>query len=213
MIYALDGDTPQIHPTAWVAPTAVLIGKVVIGPRVNIWFGAVLRGDNEVIMVGEGSNIQENCVLHTDMGYPLTIGANCTIGHKAMLHGCVIGDGSLIGMGATLLNGARIGPPLEARGEPLQVTGRLAFARGSITQEGRTIALWSGVCKCCGSHSGPPELSTASVIGGVIVTQIPKTPAVISFRGLCGLAGKNCTTIIMPMEPMPSLVKSGGSLI
>ena len=109
MIYALDGDTPQIHPTAWVAPTAVLIGKVVIGPRVNIWFGAVLRGDNEVIMVGEGSNIQENCVLHTDMGYPLTIGANCTIGHKAMLHGCVIGDGSLIGMGATLLNGARIG--------------------------------------------------------------------------------------------------------
>ena len=109
MIYALDGDSPQIHPTAWVAPTAVLIGKVVIGPRVNIWFGAVLRGDNEVIMVGEGSNIQENCVLHTDMGYPLTIGANCTIGHKAMLHGCVIGDGSLIGMGATLLNGARIG--------------------------------------------------------------------------------------------------------
>ncbi len=109
MIYALDGDTPQIHPTAWVAPTAVLIGKVVIGPRVNIWFGAVLRGDNEVITVGEGSNIQENCVLHTDMGYPLTIGANCTIGHKVMLHGCVIGDGCLIGMGATLLNSARIG--------------------------------------------------------------------------------------------------------
>jgi len=109
MIYELDGVSPQIDPTAWVAPTAVLIGNVIVGPRANIWFGAVLRGDNEPIVVGEGSNIQENSVLHTDMGYPLTIGANCTIGHKAMLHGCAIGDGSLIGMGATLLNGARVG--------------------------------------------------------------------------------------------------------
>ena len=109
MIYELDGVSPQIDPTAWVAPTAVLIGNVIIGPRANIWFGAVLRGDNEAIVVGEGSNVQENSVLHTDMGYPLTIGANCTIGHKAMLHGCTIGDGSLIGMGATLLNGSKIG--------------------------------------------------------------------------------------------------------
>lgn len=109
MIYALDGVAPQIHPTAWVAPTAVLIGNVIVGPKANIWFGAVLRGDNEAIVVGEGSNVQENAVLHTDMGYPLTIGANCTIGHKAMLHGCTIADGSLIGMGATLLNGAKIG--------------------------------------------------------------------------------------------------------
>ncbi len=109
MIYELDGVRPEIDPTAWVAPTAVLIGHVIIGPRANIWFGAVLRGDNEPIVVGEGSNIQENSVLHTDMGYPLTIGANCTIGHKAMLHGCTIADGSLIGMGATLLNGAKIG--------------------------------------------------------------------------------------------------------
>lgn len=109
MIYELDGVRPQIDPTAWVAPTAVLIGNVIVGPRANIWFGAVLRGDNEPIVVGEGSNIQENSVLHTDMGSPLTIGANCTIGHKAMLHGCSIADGSLIGMGATLLNGAKIG--------------------------------------------------------------------------------------------------------
>lgn len=109
MIYELDGIRPQIDPTAWVAPTAVLIGNVIIGPRANIWFGAVLRGDNEPIVVGEGSNIQENAVLHTDMGFPLTIGANCTIGHKAMLHGCTIEAGSLIGMGATLLNGAQIG--------------------------------------------------------------------------------------------------------
>jgi len=109
MIWSLDGITPQIHPDAWIAPTAVLVGRVVVGAGANIWFGAVLRGDNEPIVVGEGSNIQENAVLHTDMGAPLTIGANCTIGHKAMLHGCIIGDGSLIGMGATLLNGARIG--------------------------------------------------------------------------------------------------------
>lgn len=109
MIYALDGILPQVHPTAWIAPTAVLIGKVVVGAHANIWFGAVLRGDNEEITVGAGSNVQENAVLHTDMGYPLTIGTDCTIGHKAMLHGCRIEDGCLIGMGATLLNGARIG--------------------------------------------------------------------------------------------------------
>ena len=109
MIYALDGVAPTIDPSAWVAPDANLIGKVVLEADASIWFGATLRGDNEDIRVGAGSNVQENCVLHTDMGYPLTIGANCTIGHKAMLHGCIIGDGTLIGMGATVLNGARIG--------------------------------------------------------------------------------------------------------
>jgi carbonic anhydrase/acetyltransferase-like protein (isoleucine patch superfamily) len=109
MIYELDGIRPQIDPTAWVAPTAVLIGNVIVEAGANFWFGAVLRGDNEAITVGAGSNVQENAVLHTDMGFPLTIGANCTIGHKAMLHGCTIEAGSLIGMGATLLNGAKIG--------------------------------------------------------------------------------------------------------
>ena len=109
MIYALDGIAPEIDPAAWVADEAVLIGKVVIEAGASIWFGAMIRGDNEEVRVGAGSNVQENCVLHTDMGYPLTIGANCTIGHKAMLHGCSIGDGTLIGMGATVLNGAKIG--------------------------------------------------------------------------------------------------------
>lgn len=109
MIYALDGIAPQIDPTAWIAPDAVLVGKVVVEADASVWFGAVIRGDNEEIRVGAGSNVQENSVLHTDMGYPLTIGANCTIGHKAMLHGCTIGDGTLIGMGATVLNGAKIG--------------------------------------------------------------------------------------------------------
>jgi carbonic anhydrase/acetyltransferase-like protein (isoleucine patch superfamily) len=109
MIYALDGIAPAIDPSAWVASEATVIGKVVVGADASVWFGATLRGDNEVIHVGAGSNVQENCVLHTDMGFPLTIGTNCTIGHKAMLHGCTIGDGTLIGMGATILNGAKIG--------------------------------------------------------------------------------------------------------
>jgi carbonic anhydrase/acetyltransferase-like protein (isoleucine patch superfamily) len=109
MIYALDGISPQIDPSAWVAPDANLIGRVVLEAEASVWFGSTLRGDNEEIRVGAGSNVQENCVLHTDMGYPLVIGANCTIGHKAMLHGCTIGDGTLVGMGAVILNGAKIG--------------------------------------------------------------------------------------------------------
>ncbi|PTE23606.1 gamma carbonic anhydrase family protein [Cereibacter changlensis JA139] len=109
MIYALDGVSPQIAEDTWVAPDANLIGKVLLEAGASVWFGATLRGDNEEIRVGQGSNVQENCVLHTDMGFPLSIGADCTIGHKAMLHGCSIGVGSLIGMGATVLNGARIG--------------------------------------------------------------------------------------------------------
>ncbi|ABV93272.1 gamma-class carbonic anhydrase family protein [Dinoroseobacter shibae DFL 12 = DSM 16493] len=111
MIYALDGIAPQFPASGnyWVAPDANLIGKVVLEEASSVWFGATLRGDNEEIRLGTGSNIQEACVLHTDMGFPLTIGTNCTIGHKAILHGCTIGDGSLVGMGATILNGARIG--------------------------------------------------------------------------------------------------------
>ncbi len=108
-LYALGKRTPLVDPSAWIAPDANLIGGVIAGPKSSIWFGCTLRGDNEDITVGEGSNIQENCVLHTDMGFPLDIGRNCTIGHKAMLHGCTIGENSLIGMGATVLNGAKIG--------------------------------------------------------------------------------------------------------
>ncbi len=93
----------------WIAPTAILVGRVLVEEDASIWFGAVLRGDNELIRVGAGSNIQEGSVLHTDMGFPLTIGTGCTIGHMAMLHGCTIGDNSLVGIGAIVLNGARIG--------------------------------------------------------------------------------------------------------
>ena len=110
-LYALDGIHPETPDDGdyWVAPGAHVIGKVTLHSASSVWFGCTLRGDNERITLGAGSNIQENCVLHTDMGYPLTIGAGCTIGHKAMLHGCVIGTNTLIGMGATVLNGAVIG--------------------------------------------------------------------------------------------------------
>ncbi len=109
MLYDLGGHSPAIDAEAWIAPGCHLIGKVTVMARASVWFGTTIRGDNEHITVGLGSNVQENCVLHTDMGFPLTIGENCTIGHKAMLHGCTIGDNSLIGMGATVLNGAVIG--------------------------------------------------------------------------------------------------------
>ncbi len=108
-IYALGNDQPQIHDDTWVAPDANLIGKVVLEKGSSVWFGCTIRADHEEIRVGAGSNVQENCVMHIDAGFPLTIGQNCTIGHKVMLHGCTIGDNSLIGMGAIVLNGAKIG--------------------------------------------------------------------------------------------------------
>lgn len=109
-LYKLEANSPQMpEGFFWIADTAVVIGRVVLENDVGIWFGSVLRGDNECITIGAGSNVQENCVMHTDRGFPLTVGVGCTIGHKAMLHGCTIGDNSLVGMGATVLNGAKIG--------------------------------------------------------------------------------------------------------
>jgi carbonic anhydrase/acetyltransferase-like protein (isoleucine patch superfamily) len=110
-LYMLDGIAPRLPAPGryFVAPTADLIGRVALRDDANVWFGCVLRGDNEWITIGERTNIQDNCVLHTDMGFPLTIEADCTIGHNVILHGCSIGEGSLIGMGATILNGVKIG--------------------------------------------------------------------------------------------------------
>ncbi len=111
MIYSLGDITPELPENGdyWVAQDANLIGRVTMHSGSSVWFGATLRGDNEPIVIGQGSNIQENCVLHTDMGFPLTVGKNCTIGHRVILHGCTIGDQSLIGMGAVVMNGAQIG--------------------------------------------------------------------------------------------------------
>lgn len=110
-VYTLDGVMPEIAAgrRAWIAPSASVLGKVRLLDEASVWFGAVLRGDNEWIEIGERSNVQDNGVLHTDIGFPLTVGPECTIGHLAILHGCTIGARSLVGMGATVLNGARIG--------------------------------------------------------------------------------------------------------
>lgn len=109
LIVEFDGKTPQIDPTAWIAPNATLIGDVTIGPRASVWFGAVLRGDMDRIVLGAGSNLQDNVVVHTDFGVPALIGENVGVGHQAIIHGAVVGEGCLIGMGAKLLNNARIG--------------------------------------------------------------------------------------------------------
>ena len=108
-IYQLGEHVPSIDASAFVADSATVIGKVTLDANSSVWFGATLRGDNERITIGPGSNVQEGTVMHTDIGHPLTIGANVTIGHQAMLHGCVVGDGALIGIQAVLLNGAKIG--------------------------------------------------------------------------------------------------------
>ena len=108
-IYSLDGDSPRLAGTAWVADSAQVIGRVELQDDASVWFGAILRGDNEWITLGARSNVQDGSVLHTDMGFPLTIGADVTIGHQVMLHGCTIGEGSLIGIQAVVLNRAKIG--------------------------------------------------------------------------------------------------------
>lgn len=125
-LYELDGQSPQVPGEGqyWVAPDAHVIGRVQIGENVGIWFGAVLRGDNELIRIGADTNIQEHAMLHTDTGYPVEIGEGCTIGHGAILHGCTLGNNVLIGMGAIVLNGAKIG------------TGSLVGA-GALVTEGR----------------------------------------------------------------------------
>ena len=108
-LYALDDLIPQVDPTAWVAEQACVIGQVTIGPQAGIWYGAVLRGDTAPIHIGARSNVQDNSVLHVDMDVPLVVGEDVTVGHQVVLHGCTIGDGSLIGIQAVVLNGARIG--------------------------------------------------------------------------------------------------------
>ncbi|MEO7852538.1 MAG: gamma carbonic anhydrase family protein, partial [Rubrivivax sp.] len=108
-IYQLEDLKPQIAATAWVAPSATVIGNVVMEEGASVWYGAVLRGDNDLIRIGRNSNVQDGSVLHTDTGVPLTLGEGVTVGHQVMLHGCTVGDGSLIGIQSVVLNGARIG--------------------------------------------------------------------------------------------------------
>ncbi len=132
-IYALDDATPVLPPEGdyWVAPTAVLIGRVRLLKGASVWWGAVLRGDNDWIVIGENSNIQDNSVIHTDPGQPVTVGANCTVGHRVILHSTTIGDGTLIGMGSTLLNRTRIGNNCLVGANSLVTEGK-EFEDGSM---------------------------------------------------------------------------------
>ncbi len=132
MRFELDGAVPETaDDDHWIAPTAVLIGKVRLERDASVWWGAVLRGDNEPITVGQGSNVQDNCVLHTDPGFPLTIGARVTVGHQAILHGCTIADDCLIGMGAKILNGAVLESECLVGAGALITEGK-HFERGSL---------------------------------------------------------------------------------
>ena len=129
--YSLNDIAPACHDESWVAPTAAVIGKVTLAKDASVWWQAVLRGDNEPITVGEGSNVQDFSMLHTDMGFPLTIGRDVTIGHHVTLHGCTIGDGALIGTGATILNGANIGANCLVGAGALVTEGK-TFPEGSL---------------------------------------------------------------------------------
>jgi carbonic anhydrase/acetyltransferase-like protein (isoleucine patch superfamily) len=133
MIYELDGDRPELPQPGryWVAPGATLIGKVRLKLDASVWFGAVLRGDNEWIELGERSQVQDNATLHTDPGFPLTIGSDCVIGHSVILHGCTIGAKSLVGMGAIMLNGSRIGENCLVGAGALVTEGK-TFPDGSL---------------------------------------------------------------------------------
>lgn len=130
-IYQLDEHAPRIEASAWVADSAQVMGNVELGEDASIWFGAILRGDTEVLRIGRGTNVQDGSVIHADIGYPVTLGDNVTIGHQVMLHGCSIGDGSLIGIQAVVLNGAKIGRHCLVGAGALVTEGK-AFPDGSL---------------------------------------------------------------------------------
>ena len=139
--YQLDDLKPAIHESAWVADSAQVIGNVILGEGSSVWFGVVARGDTETITVGRGSNIQDNSVLHADMGMPLVIGENVTVGHQVMLHGCTVGDGSLIGIQAVVLNGARIGKNCLVGAGALVTEGK-EFPDGCMILGSPAKAVW-----------------------------------------------------------------------
>ena len=145
-VYELDGQAPELPSSGnyFVAETAVVIGRVRLREAASVWFGAVLRGDNEWIEVGEGSNVQDNCTCHTDLGFPLVIGTGCTIGHNVILHGCTIEDGALVGMGSVVMNGVRIG-----RGS---IVGAGSVITEGISVKASIFFCWAQAVKPCSSR-------------------------------------------------------------
>lgn len=130
-LYSLNGIAPDCHEESWVAPNATLIGRLSLAKDASVWWQAVLRGDNEPLTVGEGTNIQDFAMLHTDIGFPVVVGKEVTVGHHVTLHGCTIGDRALIGIGATVLNGATIGPNCLVGAGALVTEGK-SFPEGSL---------------------------------------------------------------------------------
>lgn len=162
-LYALEGVRPTLPANGlyWVAPTAAVIGKVTLGEDVSIWFGAVLRGDNEPIVLGDRTNIQEHVVIHTDPKFPCTVGPDCTIGHRAILHGCTLGANTLIGMGAIVLNGAKVGD-------------NCLIGAGALVSEGKEI----------------PDNSLVMGMPGKVVREITEDQGAIIKRGVASYAAK-----------------------
>lgn len=160
MIYSLGDRHPRIHPSCYIAPSADVMGSVVMEAESSVWFQCVLRGDNDPITIGPRTNIQDGCVLHTDVGVPLTLGAGVTIGHKVMLHGCEVGDGSLIGINAVVLNRARIGK-------------HCLIGANSLITEGKEIPDYSVVMGSPGKivRTGDEELAKVLAINADIYVQ------------------------------------------
>ena len=163
-IYALGDDKPQIHVTAYVMQEATVIGKVVLKENSSIWPGATLRGDNEPIVIGAGSNVQEGAVLHTDPGSPLTVGDNVTVGHQAMLHGCTVGDGSLIGIQAVVLNDAVIGKNCLIGACALVTTGMKIPDRSMVMGAPAKIIRELTDAEIAGMHRGIGSYVTRSAL-------------------------------------------------
>jgi len=130
-VYRLGENSPLVAPSAYIAPNATVVGKVILAENATVWFGATLRGDNETISIGANSNVQDSAVLHTDPGFPMSVGANVSIGHQAMMHGCTVGEGSLIGIQSIVLNGATIGKGCLV-GAGALITERKAFPDGTL---------------------------------------------------------------------------------
>ena len=173
-VYSFGELTPRIDPTAWVAENATLVGNIVLEPHASVWYGCVLRSEFETITIGEGSNVQDNTVMHTDPGVPLRVGKGVTIGHAAMIHGATLGDGCLIGLHATVLNGATIG-------------AQSLIAAGALVKEGQEI---------------PPGVLAAGVPAKVIreLDEGAKTRLAMSSAHYVENA-RNHATMRRPMEP------------
>jgi carbonic anhydrase/acetyltransferase-like protein (isoleucine patch superfamily) len=158
-VYRLGDLVPKIDPSAWIADNATIVGNVVLGPGVNIWFGAVLRGDNEPITLGARCNVQEGAVLHTDPGYPLTLAEGVSVGHQAMLHGCTVGAWSLIGIQSVVLNGAAIGARCLVGAAALVTEGRrfddatLIVGSPAVAKRALTDEQIAGVVRIAGIYA------------------------------------------------------------